>query len=88
MLMMDMMVYMSDSQCNQILDSMSLGLMIRSFSACDAWSIQLTAAKVFSNTEGEWSARARTAEIFIIFKSSAPALTGLNLWTLDIFHIQ
>ena len=36
MLMMDMMVYMSDSQCNQILDSMSLGLMIRSFSACDA----------------------------------------------------
>ena len=82
MLMMDMMVYMSDSQCNQILDSMSLGLMIRSFSACDVWSIQLTAAKVFSNTtEGAWSARARTAEIFIIFKSSAPALTGLNLWT-------
>ena len=69
MLMMDMMVYMSDSQCNQILDSMSLGLMIRSFSACDVWSIQLTAAKVFSNTEGAWSARARTAEIFIIFKA-------------------
>ncbi len=41
-----MMVYLSDSQCNQILDSMKLGLMIRSFSACDALSIQHLPAKV------------------------------------------
>ena len=57
MMDMDMMVYLSDSQCNQILDSMKLGLMIRSFSACDAWSIQHLPAKV--GWKLSWSGKSR-----------------------------